>query len=128
MRKKTCTIRELTSLAGLRTQCRKETPGQEKRSELTVKPQEPFLISTFWFLGFNLQFTALFPLYPLPPSQKNPWVEVEVGNRHRAMTLVPCPLLQCARREKEKRKPRKGNESYLRPQRRKDKKERAVRR
>jgi len=42
--------------------------------------QEPFLISTFWFLGFNLQFTALFPLYPLPPSQKNPWVEVEVGN------------------------------------------------
>ena len=31
--------------------------GEEKRSELTVKPQEPFLISTFWFLGFNLQFT-----------------------------------------------------------------------
>ena len=32
--------------------------GKEiKRRELWT--QEPFLISTFWFLGFNLQFTAL---------------------------------------------------------------------
>ena len=26
--------------------------------------QEPFLISTFWFLGFNLQFTVSFPFPP----------------------------------------------------------------
>ena len=49
--------------------------------ELTVKPQEPFLISTFWFLGFNLQFTASF----LPVKDEE---DVD-GGKEEALRLAP---------------------------------------
>ena len=39
---------------------REEEKRAPKKRERELWTQEPFLISTFWFLGFNLQFTDLF--------------------------------------------------------------------